>query len=580
MSILLASNRCAHFTIVISPDAPMQADYAAKELRYYLDLITAADFEITQAPFQGPQILLKAGDAALGDDGFDISTKEHAVVISGGKRGIIYGVYEFLEHLGCRFFTSSCEKVPCQSTLQMEPLSTRQLPAFEFRDHNYYDFIENPRFAVRSRLNGHFMPIQEKHGGHMPYTWFVHTFDHLIPASEFGQAHPEYFAMYDGKRKVSMENSQLCLSNPELLSLGIQRAREVLRAHPETSILSLSQNDWTPGCQCEKCLAIDQEEGSPAGTLLHFVNGIAQALEEEFPHVIFDTLAYTYTRPVPLKTKPRHNVCIRLCSIECCFSHPFETCDDERGVTLPDGRRSSFIGDLQAWGQCHDRLYIWDYTTCFAHYPTPHPNWRTLQPNMQSFARNHVKGVFEQANGAKRGGTDFNELRAYVISKLLWNPWCDVEKHIQEFTDYYYGAAAPYVREYIGVLCDKADKDNIHVGFNDNPVSPLFDNTMLDRLEDILQNGKNAVQGDALRLWRMEKALLSIRWVRMKRQAMLENQLSPEEVNRFFTDWKAFGLSRIDEWVSMESTHRALLKNVWRGTDFYAHWTAEGPEEF
>ena len=27
--------------------------------------------------------------------------------------------------------------------------------------------------------------------------------------------------------------------------------------------------------------------------------------------------------------------------------------------------------------------------------------------------------------------------------------------------------------------------------------------------EGILQNGKNAVQGDALRLWRMEKALLS-----------------------------------------------------------------------
>jgi hypothetical protein len=36
--------------------------------------------------------------------------------------------------------------------------------------------------------------------------------------------------------------------------------------------------------------------------------------------------------------------------------------------------------------------------------------------------RNHVKGVFEQANGAAGGGTDLNELRAYIISRLLWDP--------------------------------------------------------------------------------------------------------------------------------------------------------------
>ena len=127
----------------------------------------------------------------------------------------------------------------------------------------------------------------------------------------------------------------------------------------------------------------------------------------------------------------------------------------------------SFINDLRNWGNYHDRLYIWDYTTCFAHYPSPHPNWRVLQKNMQAFHRNHVKGMFEQANGAKRGGVDF--------CKLLWDPYCNVEKHIQEFTDYYYGAAGVYVREYLNALCDKADKENIHVGFNDQPVSKLFE---------------------------------------------------------------------------------------------------------
>ena len=35
-----------------------------------------------------------------------------------------------------------------------------------------------------------------------------------------------------------------------------------------------------------------------------------------------DTLAYRYTRQAPKTIKPADNVIIRLCSIECCFSHP------------------------------------------------------------------------------------------------------------------------------------------------------------------------------------------------------------------------------------------------------------------
>jgi len=86
--------------------------------------------------------------------------------------------------------------------------------------------------------------------------------------------------------------------------------------------------------------------------------------------------------------------------------------------------------------------------------------------------------------------------------------------------------------------------------------------------------------GDALRAWRVGKARLSVRYVRMKNRTMLKKQFNPEEINKFFTDWREYGLSRIDEWVSAETTHRALLKGLWRGTEFYEHWTDEGGEEF
>ncbi len=583
MSIQLASARKPLVTIVIPSDATEQERYAAEELRNYLDLMSSAVFEIASAPFEGPQITLGRAarafltpDEGLGEDGFRILTCSNGIAIEGGKRGVIYGVYELLERLGCCFFTPECEKIPCRVELTAPDIDTRQVPALEYRDHNYFFYNSCPRFAVKSRINGNSARIPEKFGGHHAYTWFVHTFEQLVPTDLYGAEHPEYFAMYDGKRRVLKHRSQLCLTNPDVLTIATESVRKALKANPDTSIISISQNDVSPGCQCEKCLAVDREEGSPAGTLLRFVNAIAEALEPEFPKVVFDTLAYQHTRPVPKITHPRHNVCVRLCSIECCFSHPFETCDDDRSVTLPDGTRSSFIRDLRQWGAFHDRLYIWDYTTCFAHYAAPFPNWRTLQPNMQAFVKNNVKGVFEQGNSSNRGGVDLNDMRAYVISKLLWDPYCDVKKHIQEFTDYYYGAAGPCVREYIDALCDKADRDDIHVGFNDQTDTPLYSDEMLDQLDAIMDRAEKAVQGDPLRLWRVGKARLSVRWVRLKNNAMLKNKIDPEETNRFFADWRAYGMGRLDEWVCQETSHRAFLLNMWRGVEFYEHWLAEG----
>jgi len=564
------------------PDrAPEQAAFAASELRYYLSLMDAKPHTIVDKPCPDAILLDPHDHSDLGDDGFCLAPEGDRIRIRGGKRGILYGVYELLEMLGCRFFTPECEKVPVRDDIVCElDHEIRQIPIFEYRGHNYADLCRSPRFAVKCRVNGFHHKIPEKLGGYMPYAWHVHTFDYMVPPAVYGKSHPEYYALQaDGSRPNLRYRNQLCLTNPDVLEIAVESVRQALRARPDARIISLSQNDCGLNCQCERCLAVDREEGAPSGTLLRFVNAIAERLEPEFPEVIFDTLAYQYTRPIPKITRPRHNVCVRLCSIEACFSHPFETCDDEsRHVLRSDGTKAPFIYDLKQWGTVCDRIYIWDYTTSFAHYPAPHPNWRALQTNMIAFANNGVRGVFEQANWAQGGGVDLNELRAYVITKLLWDPHTDVERHIREFTDHYYGAAGVYIREYINTLCDKADNDNIHVGFNDNLESPLFDETMLDRYDTIYDKAEGAVKDDALRLQRVRKARLSLRWVRLKRKAMLRHEHDAAEINAFFTDWNSYGLTRIDEWVSSQTTLRALVEDVWRGTEYYSHWKDEGDE--
>lgn len=572
-------------TIVTAVNATEQEKYAAKELKHYLDFIATVSLPTGDEATQGAVIAIGGAatrlgvtpDSSLGDDGFTLRTVGNSLAIVGGKRGVIYGVYELLEKIGCRFFTPKCEKIPAILELALPKIDDTQVPVLEYRYHNYIDFVGNPRFSVKSRLNGP-IPIKEQFGGHMSYVWFVHTFEPcILNPAEWYDAHPEYFSMVNNKR--IKEYAQLCLTNPDVLGIAVEKVKTALREHPESRLISVSQNDRDNHCTCPECSKIDEAEQSHAGSLIWFINQVAEAIEPEFPNVIVDTLAYQYSRPAPRHIRPRRNVCVRLCSIESCFAHPFETCDDKsRGVRLPDGSTSSFIHDLQDWAKVCDRMYIWDYTTCFAHYPAPHPNWNVLQPNMQAFIRNNVKGVFEQACGALGGGVDLNELRAYLIAKLLWNADCDYQKHMLEFLEFYYGAAAPYIRKYIKTLTEKVEADDIHIGFNDQCDRAHLTADMLDIYDDIFKQAAKAVCGDPIRAMRVAKARLAIRWVRMKNNAML-NVRNPEEINQFFTDWRAHGLTRIDEWVSAETTHRALIEGLWRGTELYKDWWNEGGEE-
>lgn len=149
--------------ICLPGNAPEQAAYAATELRYYISLMCALPCPIASDNTENAVILEQIADYDLGEDGFRLIPESDAIRIQGGKRGIIYGAYELLEMLGCRFFTPECEKVPVvpQVTLELDT-EIVQKPVLEYREHNYTDLRRSNRFAVKSRVNGAHHAIPEK----------------------------------------------------------------------------------------------------------------------------------------------------------------------------------------------------------------------------------------------------------------------------------------------------------------------------------------------------------------------------------------------------------------------------------
>ena len=120
--------------IILKNGSPEQAEFASVELRYYLSLMTGKPFQIEE---EGGKAVILEQVEDYGEDGFCLEPYGDSLKIRGGKRGILYGSYEFLEMLGCRFFTITCEKVPVMAEIELdiqEPII--QKPVLEYREHN------------------------------------------------------------------------------------------------------------------------------------------------------------------------------------------------------------------------------------------------------------------------------------------------------------------------------------------------------------------------------------------------------------------------------------------------------------
>ena len=251
--------------------------------------------------------------------------------------------------------------------------------------------------------------------------------------------------MINGKR--THERAQLCLTNREMEAELVRNALKCLREDPGADFIQISQNDHAGRCECPDCLAVEAEEGGAAsGPMIRFVNRVAEAIEKEFPNVKVDTFAYTYTRKAPAKTRPRHNVTVRLCDIESDFARP-----------LADSKfNTSFMEDLAAWSRvAAGRLYIWDYVTNFSAYMLPHPNYDVLAPNVRTFVEHGAIGLFEQGDVYCDAG-EFADYRTWLLSHLMWDPSRDAGELRREFLDGYYGRAGGKIGQYMELIAGSA----------------------------------------------------------------------------------------------------------------------------
>jgi hypothetical protein len=428
---------------------------------------------------------------ALRPDGFVITTSTGSLYIVGGGKGVIYAVVHLLEkYYGCRRFSPTAEIFPKRNDLYLGCLLEVDNPVNEVRIVNG-EFALDPDYRDWMRLHDH----RDLYGE----GYYVHTFQRLVPWQTYFETHPEYFALMNGKRIID----QPCLSRPEVFDIAVAKLGGEMAAQPGKAIWSVSQNDNPSYCQCPECRKVIEEEGSPSGPIIRFVNRVAAL----FPDKTISTLAYQYSRPAPRLARPVPNVEVMLCTIELNRSRPI----------AEDPASAPFVRDIEAWSKICGSLYLWDYTVNFSHHVSPFPNLHVLQPNIRFFVDHGVRKHFQQTNTAP--GHEWSELKSYMLARLLWNPRSDGNVWLNDFLYGYYGKAGPYLRRYVDALRAALERSGAGLDIYEPPAAHAEDHlsaadvALYDKLFD---KAEAAVARDRVLLARVKTARLPLMYAKLE----------------------------------------------------------------
>ncbi len=495
--VVLADAASSVYSIVVPAESTPLEARSAKVLQDYIKRISGRQLPIVKEGALTTANGIYLGHTAkegvvvpgkLPAEAYRLKMVGKDLVICGGSgKGLIYGVYTLIEkYFGCRKLGDMPALLPEGKDVHVPAnLNEDGRPLFQYREAYY------PAFKDAEYLEWHKMQRFEDLWG----LW-GHSYNKLVPAAMWFKTHPEYYAQVKGVRQPS----QLCLSNEAVLGIVTDELKKRMAANPDAMYWSVAPNDENGWCECDRCKAIDNAGGSPAASLITFVNKVAAA----FPDKQITTLAYGYTHRAPKGIKPAKNVYVFLSNIDVYR---------QQEITK-EPTAAPFRKDVQEWKALTGNLFLWDYLTQFTNYLAPFPNLLTLQPNMQYYKDNGIKGIFAQGCGDTYG--EFAELRSHLMVKLLQDEKADVKKLAEKFLTDYYGPAAKFLLQYIGQLHSNQADAKTKLDIYGNPVNDWnswLSPEKLDAYSKILDVAEGSVETKTVYRERVARVRLSLDYV-------------------------------------------------------------------
>jgi tetratricopeptide (TPR) repeat protein len=371
------------------------------------------------------------------------------------ERGSFNAVCGFLMKLGVRWYLPGelGEVLPVLKTIPLPKLDETVRPDFEQRRFSYHGGVHGRNNAMWFMRLGVRDPygIQDAHG-----------LDTMTNHAEVFAAHPEWFAMYGGKRRFDPKaNNHLCYSNEELFQESVRYVRAQFD-HFKMSMVSVMPPDgYTAICQCDKCNGKDSPERDQGGLasdyVWGFVNRVAKEVRKTHPHGKVLNCAYGIYSLPPLKIdKLEPNVVVSIV-----------------GARVPRNNKpeqqAAFRQLRESWvAKTHNPIIN------FENYPFIDRGWYlpAFTPHAMGESTNATKGISHGEDISltvpqepSTAGIGFNHFQIYFTARMYWGGKdADVDAMFREYCRLFYGPAEAEMRtffEYCEANWQEMEKDKL-----------------------------------------------------------------------------------------------------------------------
>ncbi|MCX7704710.1 MAG: DUF4838 domain-containing protein [bacterium] len=497
-TVLLVENGNAKSVILIPAQAHEDEQFAAKELAEHIEKMSGCKIDVVKETLgKGWQINPGLGNKGVcyiflgtcamtpeiekairssGDDpaSFMIKAESNPSGISNiriaglSPEGTLFGVYELLEQMGVRWYMPGDigTVIPEKKTIAVSEQNTIQVPSFHAR---HLQMAVDRTWYRRMRLGGPYFP--SAHGIN-------------IGKADINKE-PELFALVNGKR----QQSQLCISNPEVLARAIKETKNYFRKNPAAPWIGMGPNDGAGFCECENCRALDggdfddfENEVSMTDRYIWFFNRVLEGIADEFPGKKIGFYCYSCYMKPPVKVKPDPKIVPAFAPISLCRIH---------GMSNPIcPERSYYRKIMEAWGKILPETYERGYFFNLADPGFPFSKVHAIRDEIPVAKELGIRGwrVETIPHWASMTPT------IYIATKLFWNHTSDVDALIHDFAKNFFGPAAVEMEKYI-VLMDSALRDaDYHTGCS-HDLPFIYNPSIMKTADQYLKKAESLTKG-------------------------------------------------------------------------------------
>lgn len=455
--------------IVLQSKASKIVKFAASELQKTIFAISGAKLPITNdATSDKVKIYLgrEFAETKFKDDidffkdldGFAVRVDGDSIYIFGAiPEGTRNGVYEFLERntdiiwARPQEFGTIFSKTP---TIKLKNVNFREQPStiwrgWQITSVGHRDKKSTHDWLIRNRCNwSDYGPKKSLGGGHNIKK---------ILKKEMVDGHP-FVGMTKGKR-LRKGSPQVCFSNREMWKVFTKNFLKFIEDNPGEDRFEIHIDDTNRTCECAKCAKaftlpngkiLEPSDPTFRSTQFYmFLNHVALAVKKRYPNIRINSYAYVFTI-IPPKVELVDNISLEIAPL---------TRDYKSSLLDPPNKRQ--YSYIQKYSESCDDVIIYEY---YGWSEFPRPISDIVSKELRYFNKRGIKRIHSEVNADLDIGPwnnkkymlsqvwDAGAMEYWIISKLYWNPFLNVDKLREKYLKRAYRKASPAMKRYYDII--------------------------------------------------------------------------------------------------------------------------------